>query len=163
MPRLSRNLLPSHFVHLIVQGINREYIFKENSWKSHYKSLIKNNFSDANISIVAYCIMDNHAHFLVFYDNINVLCKSMQKTNTCYAMHYNKLNNRKGYVFRDRYYSQPIMDENHLYNCLVYIHRNPVSASIVTNMDDYFFSSYREYTRQIRFNNTRCNSTNFWN
>ena len=33
MPRLARNLLPSNFVHLIVQGINKEYIFEKDSWK----------------------------------------------------------------------------------------------------------------------------------
>lgn len=153
MPRLARNLLPSNFVHLIVQGINKEYIFEKDSWKLEYTNLIKKNFCDSNIEILAYCIMNNHAHFLVFYEHIDALYKAMHKINTCYAMRYNKINNRNGYVFRDRYFSQIIMNEKHLFNCLVYIHKNPVSANIISNMSDYTFSSYNEYTREIKFSN----------
>ena len=29
MPRISRNNLQSHFLHIMVQGINKEYIFSK--------------------------------------------------------------------------------------------------------------------------------------
>lgn len=145
MPRFARKDLCSNFIHLIVQGINREFIFTNDDWKLDYKSIIKKNMQKFNIVILAYCIMDNHAHFLIFYDNPNDLSKFMLASNTSYAMHYNKINNRKGYVFRDRFFSQPILDYNHLFNCLVYIHSNPISASLVSNFSDYKFSSYNEF------------------
>ena len=75
-----------------------------------------------------HCIMDNHAHFLIYYTKLEELSELMRKVNTTYAMKYNKINKRKGFVFRDRFFTQPILNEMQLYNCLVYIHKNPINA-----------------------------------
>lgn len=89
--------------------------------------------------------MSNHAHILVYTEDIEIMTKVMQKINTKYAMHYNKINNRVGFVFRNRYNSQEIYDEEHLKNCIVYIHKNPVEAKMVKQESQYRFSSYNEY------------------
>lgn len=57
---------------------------------------------------MAYCIMNNHVHLLVYSEEVQKLSKMMQKINTAYAKYYNECNERVGYVFRDRYLSQPI-------------------------------------------------------
>ena len=80
--------------HIIVQGINKEYIFKNTNLKKLYKNLFKKNLSETNITVLAYSIMDNHAHILLHTNQISELTKLMQKTNTSYAKLYNKLNNR---------------------------------------------------------------------
>lgn len=69
----------------------------------------------------------------------------MQKVNTAYSMYYNKINNRVGYVFRNRFKSQEIFSQGQLYNCLKYIHNNPVKANITETMQDYKYSSYNEF------------------
>lgn len=89
--------------------------------------------------------MSNHAHFLTYTEKSENLSKFMQKLNTSYSRFYNKKNNRVGYVFRDRYYSQEILSEKQLYNCLKYIHNNPVKANIVKEMSEYKYSSYNEF------------------
>ena len=95
--------------------------------------------------------MNNHAHFLIFSKNNEELSKFMHKVNTSYSKYYNRENKRVGYVFRDRYYSQPILSHMQLYNCLKYIHNNPVKARITKNIEDYKYSSYNEflYKREI--------------
>ena len=145
MPRIARKNLSSSYMHIIVQGINKEYIFSDNHLKDAYKSILKKNLSKTNINILAYCIMNNHAHILVHSTNIQEITKLMQKTNTSYAKLYNKNKQRVGYVFRNRYYSQMILDKNHLYNCIAYIHNNPVKANIVNKLSSYLYSSYSEY------------------
>ena len=69
----------------------------------------------------------------------------MQKTNTSYAKYYNFYEDREGYVFKGRYYTQDISSLKQLYNCLVYIHKNPIKANLVTKMENYLFSSYQEF------------------
>lgn len=145
MPRLARKNLESSFLHIIIQGINRSYIFQDNTLKSTYKSILKRNLEETHVKILAYCIMDNHAHILMHSENINEISQIMRKTNTSYAKFYNKLNNRVGYVFRDRYYVQTIINERQLYNCISYIHKNPIKAKIAKNLSDYKYSSYIEY------------------
>ena len=148
MPRLARKYLQSCYNHIIVQGINKEYIFNSDELKKAYKTILEKNLKDTNIFILAYCIMDNHTHILVYSDEIKEVAKLMQKTNTSYAKLYNKEKNRVGYVFRDRYYSQPIMTEQQLWSCIAYIHNNPIVAKMVNKPFDYRYSSYSEYVEK---------------
>ncbi len=141
MSRTTRNnMKDSSFFHIITQGINKEKIFDTDENKERYlKSIYKNN---EGIDIIAYCIMSNHAHILVKIDSIDNMQQWMKKVNTGYAMYYNKRNDRVGYVFRDRYKSQVIKNEKHLYTCIDYIHENPVKAHICGKKEEYDFSSY---------------------
>ncbi len=143
MSRTSRdNMKNSSFFHIMVQGINKEYIFNKQDDKDEYIKLIKKNSN--GIEIIAYCIMDNHAHILAQADEITNLETFMRKSNTNYAVYYNRKNERVGYVFRDRYKLQPIKNIKHLYLCIEYIHDNPIKAFICKNKEEYKFSSYTE-------------------
>lgn len=146
MPRISRNSINSKFIHVITQGINKEYIFQEDKYKEKYIEDIYINIQECdNTKIIAFCVMDNHTHLLVYTNEIQELSKMMSKINTSYAIYYNKMRDRVGYVFKNRYYTQQILDLKHLFNTLVYIHRNPVKAKIVENESNYKFSSYTDY------------------
>lgn len=146
MPRKARNAITASYIHVITQGIKREFIFPKDKYKAEYLKLLNKIFEEYNnLYILSYCIMDNHAHLLIYTDNISKLSKAMSRVNTSYGIFYNKRRRRVGYVFRDRYYAQEIKDEQHLYNTVVYIHKNPVKAKMVTKMDDYLYSSYLNF------------------
>jgi REP element-mobilizing transposase RayT len=61
---------------------------------------------------------------------------------------YNKMNNRSGYLWGDRFKSILIEKGVGLLNCLAYIDLNPVRAGIVKRPEDYRWSGigYRIYT-----------------
>lgn len=146
MPRVARKDIHTSYIHVITQGINREKIFIKDKYKNEYLKLLKNELKEKNdIQLLAYCIMDNHTHLLVYNEDIKKWSKIMNKVNTSYGIYYNKNENRVGYVFRDRYYVQPIRDEKHLYTALAYIHKNPIKANLVECMDEYKYSSYLKY------------------
>lgn len=141
MPRIPRNYLKTSYFHILVQGINKSYIFNTTEDMKKYKNLIFNYRNEYNINIIAYCIMNNHVHLLVNVLQIENLSSYMHKVNTIYAMYFNKKYKRVGYVFRDRFKSEGIYTQKHLYNCIHYIHNNPVKAGIVKRQIDYKFSS----------------------
>ena len=147
MPRVSRKFLKSSYYHVIVQGINKEYIFNDKNEIYMYKYLILKKLKESKVKILAYCIMNNHTHFLMYSKEIEDLSKYMQKLNTAYSRFYNSYNNRVGYVFRDRFYSQEIISKKQLYNCLRYIHNNPVKAKICKRPENYEYSSYNEFMK----------------
>lgn len=147
MPRIARRKSKSIFNHIMVQGTNKEYIFKHEKEMKKYQNIIIEKLKKTDIEILAYCIMNNHAHFLIYSEKQENLSKFMQRINTSYSRWYNKENKRVGYVFRDRFYLQEILDERQLFNCLRYIHNNPVKAKIVNKMDDYKYSSYNEFLK----------------
>ena len=149
MSRIARSYLVGKIFHITVKGINGEYIFQGNENKKKYLNLLKKDLEGTNLKILAYCIMDNHAHILIATEKIEEMSTYMKKVNTAFANFYNKINERQGYVFKNRFFSQPIEDRKHLFSCIVYIHKNPVKALIVKGMQDYKFSSYREYFGQV--------------
>ena len=143
MPRKARNLFDGkELFHVMVQGIKKERIFINEREKLEYIKLI-NQFSETyKVKIIAYCIMDNHAHLLVYTKSINGLTEYMHRLNTSYAIYYNKNKNRVGYVYRDRFKTQLIKDREHLLNCIIYIHNNPVKAGICILPKQFKYSSY---------------------
>ena len=147
--RVARKTDGASFFHVIVQGINKENIFKEERNKNQYLKLIKKSSEKYNIKIIAYCIMDNHTHLLLHIEKIENLSKAMHDINGLYARYYNYMQNgRKGYVFKDRYLSEPITSKRYFINCIKYIHMNPVKARIVNKCEEYKFSSYNSYKRK---------------
>lgn len=150
MPRVSRSNITSKFIHVITQGIEKEKIFQESQYKQEYINLLNKIVQQFKCTkILAFCIMDNHAHLLIYTDEIKELSKIMSKVNTAYGIFYNSRNSRVGYVFRNRYYTQEILDEKHLFNTFVYIHRNPVKAKIVLKECEYKYSSYNYYVKNL--------------
>lgn len=153
MSRISRKDFDSGFFHIMIQGINKEYIFKNKRDKEKYLFILKKYYSQYDVKIIAYCIMDNHAHFIIHTKNIDEMSKYMHRINTLYAIDYNRINKRNGYVFRDRYKSQYIYDRSYLYKCLKYIHMNPVKAGIVKFEQEYKYSSYNDYKAKTEYIN----------
>lgn len=155
MPRKSRNNLSTNFFHIMVQGINKEYIFSKPFYKEKYLNLIYEKLNTYSISLISYCIMDNHTHLLLHSQNVNEISKFMSRINTSYAMWYNRCRARVGYVFRDRYLSEPIFNYKYLYNCIFYIHNNPVNAHLVEAPDKYQYSSYNDYSKKTGIFNSK--------
>ena len=151
MPRIARKYKYASFFHSIVQGIDKEDIFKKDRYINRYMSILKEKTNEIGIDIIAYCIMPNHAHFILKADGVSKLSKLMQKVNTSYARYYNYMENgRAGYVFRDRFLSEPIDSKRYLINCIKYIHNNPVKACIVNRCEEYKYSSYGDYTEILK-------------
>lgn len=145
MPRVARKNLETGFFHIMVQGIKKEEIFYKNEYKQKYVELAKIFLEKQNVKLVTYCIMNNHAHMIIYSEDIKELTKFMERLNTTYAMHYNKNENRVGYVYRDRFKSKEIYSQDYLKRCIKYIHMNPVKAGIVKEEKDYKYSSYNDY------------------
>ncbi len=149
MSRYPRNFLKTSYFHVITQGINKSYIFDK---AEDMKFYIKNMYQlvkEHHIRIIAYCIMNNHAHILIEAQSVNELSKYMQRLNTRYGKYYNKKYQRVGYVFRDRYKSEGIYGEKHLYSCIKYIYDNPVKAGICQRAKEYPYSNFREINKDL--------------
>lgn len=89
IPRIARKYLNTSFFHVIVQGIGKEYIFKNEIYIRQYLKLINKYSKELNIIIIAYCMMNNHAHFLIETEHKEKMSQLMQKTNSIFAKYYN--------------------------------------------------------------------------
>lgn len=150
LPRKARCNLRGNFFHIMVQGINKEYIFQNNKYKDKYIKLLK-DAKMFDIKIIAFCIMDNHAHLLLEILEIKKLSKFMWKINFEFARYYNEKEKRVGVVFRNRYRIQEIYDKKYLLCCIAYIYNNPVKAGMVNDCKDYKYSNYNELKAKTEY------------
>ena len=153
MPRRARESFNTSFFHVIVQGVNKEFIFEKEIYKKKFFDLLKETKQKHTIDIIAYAIMSNHAHLLIHTESVNELSHFMKNVNEDYARYYNFFENRVGYVFRSRFLSEPITNEKYLLHCISYIHNNPVKANIVRRCENYKYSSYNDYINKTNFIN----------
>jgi REP element-mobilizing transposase RayT len=149
MPRRARREHETSFFHVIVQGIEKKFIFNRKEYIERYIDLLfYEKEKNKKVRILAYCIMNNHAHILLGVENVKSLSEYLRVVNARYAMFYNNKEQRVGYVFRDRYKSEPIYNHDYLYKCLAYIHLNPVEAGMVDEPNMYKYSSYNDYIKK---------------
>ena len=153
MSRIARNQIETTFFHNMTQGINKEYIFEENRCKKKYMELLQKEANEFNIHLISFTIMDNHAHILLYTENVKNMSLFMKNINGKFAMYYNYINKRVGIVFRNRYKSQAILSERQLINCIKYIFNNPVRAKMVLSPEDYIYSNFQNFKSIYLSNN----------
>lgn len=128
----------------MVKGINKERIFNQQREKSYLIKIILKHLELFKVEIYSYCIMSNHAHFII-RSEIQILSKFMAAVLSEYALYYNFKHQRNGHVFQNRFASECIENEKYFWMCLRYIHLNPVKAGMVNNLSKYKYSSVNEY------------------
>lgn len=144
MPRKARDFYLSNFYHIMVQGDEKKFIFNNNIYKNKYIYLLRHNAFRNDVEVISYCIMDNHAHILVFCPEIERISKMMLQINTSFGLYYNKSLQKIGHVFRERFKTESIYTKCHLINCIRYILNNPVKANMCLKPQYYHFSNYNE-------------------
>ena len=145
MPRVKRINSKIKFYHVLVEGIRKEKIFKLNSDKGKYIDLFKKYANECNVQVLAYCILKDHAHVLIYSNEISDLSKVMQKVNLSYSRFYNVKYNREGFVFKNRFLSEPLESIERVFSCIKFIHNSPLRNRYVKEIEKYKYSSYNAY------------------
>lgn len=135
--------------HLISRGINKSEIFLDRKDYYVFISILREKSKELNISIYAYCLMNNHYHILAGNFNNN-LPTFMKMLGDSYVYYFNKKYNRIGALFQDRFKSEPVNDEAYFLTLIRYIHQNPEKAKIANTLT-YPWSSIHEYLRYQSF------------
>ncbi|MCT4632786.1 MAG: transposase [Firmicutes bacterium] len=148
MGRKPRIDLENQIYHVICRGNNGEYIFNEDSDKKLYMDIVKRFKKKYDFMIFAYCIMDNHAHFII-YRRKDPLSKFMKVIQQTFTQHMNKKYSRQGHIFQGRFKSIPCKEDEYLLQLLYYIHSNPVRAEFEEGVN-YKWSSHLIYSRGIK-------------
>ena len=129
------------------RALNKQILFDEEEDFLFYLKLISDNKEKYGMNIYGYCLMTNHVHMLL-YDKNDKLKLFMKSINVSYAKYYNTKYGRIGYVFNDRYHSEPVEKIKYFITCLRYIHQNPVKAMLCDKTYKYKFSSIHAYRKE---------------
>ena len=94
------------------------------------------------IDLLAYCLMPNHFHWLVYQYPKNAIQRFTQSMLTRYSMYFNKKYKRVGSLFQGKYKAAMITDETYLLHLSRYIHLNPQKYGVSITKA---YSSYGDF------------------
>ncbi len=107
--------------------------------------LMGKNRERYHITIVAYCLIPNHYHFLLKQDGSASPSLFIQTLFNTFVQKMNKKYHREGTLFKGSVQSREIEKQDYLFHLCRYIHANPVKHKLVSDPADWEYSNYREY------------------
>lgn len=125
---------------MISHGNGRLWVFRNDNQRRYFLTLLGSSAFKYRVVIHTFVLMTNHVHILVKTPLPN-LNQFMRKLLSDYALYYNKWYRRRGSVFKSRYGSFLIQENNYYLTVVKYICDNPVRAGIVKRSDLYRWSS----------------------
>ena len=91
------------------------------SGKAKFLERVQKQKEKGSMQCYAWFIMDNHFHLLLQTGETKLL-EFMRRVLTGYAVYYNKVNNRVGHLFQNRYKSILCEKDEYLLLLVRYIH-----------------------------------------
>jgi putative transposase len=140
MPRNARLIIPDIYHHAIQRGNNRQNIFGDEKDRLYYLKWARTLGQENSVSLIGYCLMTNHVHFLIFPRSNDGMIKFMKLVSQRYTQYFNRRYERTGKLWENRYKSHPV-DPEIYYVVLRYIEMNPVRAGLVSDGAAYPWSS----------------------
>lgn len=145
MPRKPRQISPAGVYHFISRGVNKKHLFHCRDDYEYYLCLLKEYSERLAIKIYHYCLMPNHTHLLIQVDDVTSLSRFGHFVQRRYAYYYCKNHHWSEQVFRKRFISLPVEDDQYLLECGRYIERNPLKTKLCSDPKDYPYTSYSFY------------------
>ncbi|MFT6747346.1 MAG: putative transposase [Glaciecola sp.] len=140
MPREARIGCAGYPYHVTQRGNFQMNVFEDDEDKHQYMEFFmfyKNKFQ---VKLYAWCLMDNHVHFIVEPSTEKGLAQLFSFTHMRYSQYFNKKKGVKGHLWQGRFFSCPL-DVEHLYEAVRYVELNPKRAGMVKRIDGYRWSS----------------------
>jgi len=130
---------PGGYYHLYNRGANRQTIFRDASNFLYVQKKMAKVAKRYRLSVIAYCLLPNHYHFLVRQDGDDPARYLAQYVFNAYSKAYNKRYGHSGTLFEGPYEIIAVYTPEYIQNLVRYIHANPVIHGLV---DDPFVWPY---------------------
>lgn len=126
--------------HVTSRGDGREAIYLSDEDRLNWLAVLGQVCARFNWVIHAWCQMSNHYHLLVETPEAN-LSIGMRQLNGVYTQNFNRAHARVGHVFQGRYKAILVERDAYLLELARYIVLNPVRARMVTEPQEWPWSS----------------------
>jgi len=134
MPRQARIDAPGALHHIIIRGIERKAIFKDNADRTNFLKRLSRIVLETETVCYAWVLMTNHVHLLL-KTGLAPIATVMRRLLTGYAVSFNRRHRRHGQLFQNRYKSFLCEQQLYLMELVRYIHLNPLRATrMVTDL-----------------------------
>ena len=139
-------IYPNKYYHIYNRSNNSEVAFRSSENYDFFLSKYR-KYLGGMLDTLAYCLMPTHFHFLVIIrsEETDSIKNAVGVMLSSYTKAINKRYNRHGSLFQLHTKSKLIEQDDYLFTITAYIHQNPFRAGLVKKLEDWEYSSYREY------------------
>jgi putative transposase len=150
-------LTEGHIYHVFNRGNNKQQIFFT---VENYPYFLKGveRYLSPTCDILAWCLMPNHFHFLIHANLLSTtviedgsfrrqkFSQGVKQLLSSYTKAINKQERRTGSLFQQKTKAICVTEnEHHDVTAFHYIHQNPWKAGLVKRMEDWEYSSFKDY------------------
>ncbi|MCL5439098.1 MAG: transposase [Patescibacteria group bacterium] len=161
-----RNFGENKFYHVFNRGVEKRDIFLDEQDYSiflyyffiysmpleiileKYPSLplrLRSKNLNREIEVISYCLMPNHFHLLLLQKTKNAISRLMQQLTGAHTAYFNKKYDRVGGLVQGKFKAVLVDTDTLLLHINRYIHLNPLVSSLVQDLNNYKWSSYKDY------------------
>jgi len=130
MPYRDCEFRNGHSYHIVNKGKGGRRIFIDEADYSKFSELI-DSYEKRKVGIVVSSAIANHFHFLMYQVSDFGVEKFMRALERVYSTYFNRKYGLKGELYKGRFYAEKIRDDDHFYNVMAYILRNPGKHKMV--------------------------------
>jgi REP element-mobilizing transposase RayT len=125
------------YYHLYNRGAGRQSLFIEESNYHYIQRRTKLYCRKFRLSVIAYCLLPNHYHFLIRQDGESLVSELPKRVFGGYSRAVNRKYGWSGTLFEGRFQSKLVDTDAYLLHLCRYIHANPVIHGIVDAPEDW--------------------------
>ncbi len=133
------------YYHVYNRTNNKELLFRDEENYSFFLAKTEKHLISL-VSIISYCLMPTHFHILLRCETETSadLSNAFAVVLRSYTRAINKRFGRTGSLFQQNTKAKEITDERYLLTLISYIHQNPLRAHLVSTLNEWKYSSYRQ-------------------
>ena len=155
------NFAPENFYHVYNRCFNKALLYYQPSNYTYFLKKVAGLTKYCDI--LAYCLMPNHFHLLLYLaeesqghgyllqedglTGMQVLVRKIGTILSSYTQAINKQEGRSGSLFQPKSKAKELNSRDQAFICFNYIHQNPLKARLVSKFEDWQYSSFNEYYR----------------
>lgn len=133
---------PEGYYHVFNRGARKLNIFADPSDRGYFAHLLRLTSRAQNVLVVAWCLMDNHYHF-VLKGSGEAIGRMIRDLEKCYARRFNSKTGHAGALFQGRFGSTWLPDLRAVAYVSRYVHANPRGKGVAPAA--YAWSSLKAY------------------
>lgn len=143
MPRTARVAPGGMIFHVLNRANNRMPIFEAIGDYLAFLRVMRDTQEKKPMRILAYCLMPNHWHFLLWPRLDGQLGQFMQALTTTHVRRWrlNRHSVGEGHLYQGTYKSFPVQNDEHFFTVCRYVERNALRARLVPRAEQWQWGS----------------------
>ncbi len=152
MPRMNRVAVGGVVYHVLNRSNGRVQIFNTVEEYKHFESLLLEGIQLVGMRLLAYCIMPNHWHLVLYPIHDTDMSEFMRWVTTTHVRQRRVMTKSvgEGHLYQGAYKSFPVEEDKYLRDLIRYVEQNPLRSKLVERAEDWQWSSLHRRLRNTK-------------